>query len=467
MSHTSTDPYRASDRGFRRALAVTVAILLVVGGTFAVLDYLQGPKLSSSRVDAAKAVEQPGQQLRLFADQNLARVSKSQVTVSPRAAFAVSTAGQSIEVQFDERLDYATKYSVTVRGVTSVYQRQPQTFRSSFTTPGAELFYLDRADPVSGGADEIIRTGLRGTGRLVVYSAPRIEQFVAFPTLLAVVSAGADGASSLALVSLDGGAVEHIPLPGAGTIRQLRAAPAAGRLGFEFTSVGTPSGVEYDSALMTVDLTGAHTVQSIVGLDSKPLAVDDWFFLGTGDSIVAHRFDQSVLLVDPSKPRGITPLGQYAELDGGSPDGSTIVVADAVSRMTLNIATGKTSRLPVLDIGGEHAFGGRLELLGTDAARVQKVAVPGTGDTYASLLVFESGDSARILYRTVGDRGSIADFRVSPNGQYVAISTVPDVSSSISDGYPANPQSTSVTTVFVDIPSGDLVRGVTGFDVDW
>jgi len=301
----------------------------------------------------------------------------------------------------------------------------------------------------------------------VVYSAPHVEQFVAFAALLAVVSTGADGASELALVSLGGGAVEQIPLPGAGTIRGLRAAPAAGRLGFEFTSTGPPAGREYDSTLMTVDLLGAHTVQPIAGLDSKPLAVDDWCFLGAGDSIVAHRFDQSVLLIDPSKPRGITPLGQYAELDGGSPDGSTIVVADAVSRMTLSIATGKTTRLPVLDIGGEHAFGGRLELLGAGTARVQKVVVTGAGNTFASLLLFESGGSARILYRTVGDRGSIDDFRVSPKGQYVAISTVPDVSTSISDGYAANPQSTSVTTVFVDIASGNLVRGVTGFDVNW
>ena len=475
MSRISTDRpsadrgTRAGDGPFRRAIAVTVAVLLALVCTFIVLDYFQGPKLSSTQIDTSKVVAQTGQQLRLFADQNLATVAKSQVTVRPAAAFTVSTAGQSIAVQFTQRLNYATSYSVTVRGVTSAYQDQAQTFRYGFTTPHAELYYLDRADPASGAVndDEIIRSSLRGTGRTVVYSAPHIQAFAAFPAVLAVVSLAGDGTSALTLASLDGGALERIVLPGPGTIQGLQASPAVGLLGFEFTSTGPASGRTYDSTLMTVDLGGAHTVQPVVGLDSKPLGVSDWLFLGGGENIVVQKFDQTVLLLDPSKPGSITPLGQFAELDNSSPDGSSIVVADAIGRMTLSIATAKTTRIPVLEVGRQHTFGGQLELLGSGTAWVQKVAVTGTGDAYVSLLVYEDGTSARILYRTVDDRGSIDDFRVSPNGQYVAISTVPDVSSSVSDGYAVNPKSTSITTVFVDIATGNVVRSVTGFDVDW
>ena len=85
MSRTSSD-----ERGFRRALALTVGILVALCAVFLTLGYLQGPKLSSAQVDPRGVVEQSGQQVRLFANQAVAQVAPSQVTVAPAVDFTVA-----------------------------------------------------------------------------------------------------------------------------------------------------------------------------------------------------------------------------------------------------------------------------------------------------------------------------------------------------------------------------------------
>ena len=69
------------------------------------------------------------------------------------------------------------------------------------------------------------------------------------------------------------------------------------------------------------------------------------------------------------------------------------------------------------------------------------------------------------LFSTGG--GTISDFEVSPNGQYVAVESVPNVASSVSDGYFADERSTSVTTIIVDLDTGAVVRSMQGFRLSW
>ncbi|MET4780589.1 hypothetical protein [Glaciihabitans sp. UYNi722] len=470
MSHTSTEAEARRRRlPFRRALAVTIAVLIALVAVFAGLNYLQGPKLSGATVDTKSVVANPGQQLRLFANQNLSKVKKSQVAIAPAVPFSVSASGEIIALQFEQRLRYDSDYRVTVDGVRSLYQDRPQTFHYSFTTAKAEFYYLDRADPSVGSdqLDAIVRTGLSGSDRTVVYSAPHIQEFTVFPQLVAVAALNDDNTSSLSLVSFSGGPVEKMNLPGPGTISRLEAAPDAGMLGFLFTGAG--SGESYSNDLMLADLTGTHLVQPVLGLDSQPLAVIDWQFLNGSTSFVAQTLDQTVLLIDSKKPTTSVPLGQYSELGRSTPDGTTLVVGDVFGRIAYSLGDGSETRLPPLPLAGAETFGGSLELLGSGDARVQQVAVLDTsgGKSYRSYLVYEKGASSRILFQTVNNKGSIDGFSISPNGQYVAVNIVPDVATSVSDGYAVNPKSTSITTAFVDIATGKLVRSVSGFDESW
>jgi len=474
VTHTSTDFSSnrvRSTRRFWRGIVATVVALALLCGTLIALTSAQGPKLSSASIDTTQVVSQTDQQLRLFANQNLARVTASNVSVSPAAAFTVRSQGQIIAVQFSERLDYGTRYTVQVSDVTSQYQDVRSVLNFAFTTSPASLYYLDRADPkvAGGGMDSIIRTGLRGSARTVMYTARHIQEFTVFPAVLAVVSLNDDHTDALSLVSLANSAqIERLVLPGGGTIKKLHSEPDVGVLGFVFTSAGSSSAPAFSSDLMTVDLTALHTVTPVLGLNGKPLSVLDWLFLSGTTSIVAQAYDQSVLLIDPKKPSASTPLGVYAGLEGGSPDGKEIVVADVFSRILLTIANGKTRRLETHQVGDAKTYGGNLQLLGRGTTSVQQVAVVDSASgQYASYLIYQSGEKTRILFGSKDYKGSIDGFSVSPNGQYLAVNVVPDYATSVSDGYFINPRATSITTVFIDIASGAIVRSVAGFDQAW
>jgi hypothetical protein len=145
------------------------------------------------------------------------------------------------------------------------------------------------------------------------------------------------------------------------------------------------------------------------------------------------------------------------------------VVSDVFGKIAFSLADGTEARIPSLPIAGASTYGGDVVLLGRGTARVQQVAVfdSVTGGKFQSYLVYEKGTTSRVLYQTKDDAGSIENFSISPNGQFVAVNVIPDYANSVSDGYPVNAQSTSISTIFIDIASGAIVRSVEGFDESW
>jgi hypothetical protein len=456
VSHTSTD-----GGGFRRALALTVAALVLLCAVFLTLGYLQGPKLSSAQVDTRGVVEQSGQQLRLFANQPVAQITPDQVTITPATRFSVSTEGDLIAVQFDSRLDYATDYRVTVEGVTSVYLAQPASLSFEFTTDSPTLYYLDRGETT----DDIVTTGLSGSDRTVVYSATRIQDFAVLDDFLAVVTLGDDNTSTLTFVNTDTSVVEPVRLPDIGSISGLDASAAGNTVGFALTSAAGGVGQKNNSTLYTIDLAAGRTVTPVVGISGDPVDVLGWQFLPGSASLLALTFDRDLLLVDAVG--AVSPLGRFMGLDKVSPDGLSVTMTDSLGEVSLSLETGDIVRLEPSDIEGNRAFLGATAVL-PSGDRVQKVVVPDpTGRRFTSLLVYDDGASARILYQTPGGAGSISDFTVSPNGQYVAVETVPDAAASVSDGYYFDARPTSVTTVIVDVETGAQTRSVEGFALHW
>ena len=233
-----------------------------------------------------------------------------------------------------------------------------------------------------------------------------------FPQAIAVTAFAADGTSCLSLVGLSSKLVEQIPLPGRGTVDELQGESVAAVLGFVFSSAGPAAGREFSSVLMRVDLTGAHIVAPVPNVAGGPLEVHE---------------------------------------------------------MVYSLSDGKETRIPSLPIAGASTYAGDVVLLGRGTARVQQVAVfdSATGGTFQSYRVYENGTTARVLYETKEDAGSIEGFSISPNGQFVAVNVIPDYANSVSDGYPVDAQSTSISTVFIDIVSGTVVRSVAGFDESW
>ncbi len=457
MSRTSSD-----DGRFRRALAFTVAALVLLCSVFLALGYLQGPKLSSAQVDPRGVVEQSGQQVRLFANQQVAQVSPDQVTITPSTGFTVSTQGDIIAVQFDSRLDYATDYRVSVEGVTSVYLAQPSTLSYEFTTASPTLHFLDRGDTT----DDIVTTGLTGSDRTIIYSAPHIQDFAVLDDFLAVVTLNDDHTSSLSFVNTDTKVVEAVRLPDVGSISGLDASAAGNSVGFTLTSAAAGVGQKNNSTLYTIDLSKGRTPTAVAGLNGDPINVLGWQYLPNSASLLALTFQRSLLLIDPVSGV-ISPLGQFMGLDKIAADGLSTTLEDSFGEVSLTLANGDVRRLEPSPVEGLKAFQGSTAVL-PSGDRIQKVVVPdATGRRFSSLLVYDDGSSARILYMTPDDGGSISDFTVSPNGQYVAIETVPDASAAVSDGYFFDARATSVTTVIVDVSTGAQTRSVEGFGLRW
>jgi hypothetical protein len=386
VSHTSTDEGRGDDargsgavtaRPFRRAFAATVTLLVVLCSVFLVLGYLQGAKLSSGQVDPEMVVAQSGQQLRLFANQSIANVTTGQVSVTPATKVTASSQGADIAVQFSDRLDYDTSYTVTIKNVRSLYGQRSTTFRYSFTTAAASLYYLDRAAPgaTASGADDpldtIVQTSLTGRSEKVLYSARHIQSFAPFPGALAVVTLNDDNTSSLSLVSLRGGGVENVLLPGNGVIDNIQSDSEAGVLQFTFTSAGPAAGRQYSNTLMSVDFNTTHTVQPVLGMNSasSPAVPPS----GTADPVLSlakghsTTFDVSLVLDDGQKSRilyeipgdlgsidsySISPNAQYVAIEE-IPDVSASVSdgyfrdarSTSVATVIVDIATGEMVRI--------------------------------------------------------------------------------------------------------------------------
>lgn len=480
MSRTSSEPVRERSRtgrrrsgserpdaAFRASFIGTVTVLAVLCGVFLTLGYLQGPKLSDARVDAGLAVAQSGQQLRFFADQPVAEVVPEQVTITPAARYSVLTAGDLVAVQFDERLRYGTTYTVEVSGVTSESTGMTSTLRYEFTTASPPLHFLDRA-PVSGeGDDAIVRTSIATNDREVLYSAPAIQDYAVLENSLVVATALPDGTSALTLVSLADGTTESIRMPQPARIESLQAAASVPLIGFTVTSEGEEGEREFDDTLFTIDLATSRSVEPVTALGGSPMTVLAWQFMPDGALLVAQQRDQSVSLIDPASPGTATPLGTFSDLGRVSVDGSSMAVTDPFGPVVVSLADLSERRLEQSPLAGEQPIGGELQML-ADGSRVQQAVIfDATSGRYSSLLIADNGAEARILFRTVNDAGSIEGFSVSPNGQYVAVEVVPSAIDSESDGNPVDPRPSSLTTVFVDIASGEIVKTVEGFATRW
>ncbi|MET0990579.1 MAG: hypothetical protein ABWY54_08040, partial [Glaciihabitans sp.] len=454
----------ANDQGvFPRRFALTVAVLVVMVAVFGGLGLNQGPKLASAQLDLELVTARADQQLRLFANQAVAAVEAEQVTVTPAAPVTVTTSGDVIALQFESPLLYNTHYTVSVEGVTSAYVEQPETLSYEFTTAAPSFHYLDRGEDT----DEIIATSLTTDERTVVYSAPNIQDYAVFDGVIAVATTTDDGTSALVLVNADGN-VEQVALPEVGIIDALQGDAGTGTLGFLLrpAAVDDTAADTTSATLFTVNLNAGRLLSPVVGLDGQPLAVIDWAVSPVTHQLLVFTVDQTLLSVDTTTGLPL-PLGQFTGLESVSTDGTTAVVTDPFGAVALSLLDGTTERLDPSPLEGQVPAGGRAEVVPTGGWVQQVADLDELTGRFKTALVFDDGDAGRIIYRTLNDEGSIGDFALSPNNQYVVVETVPAVAVAEPDGYPTNPRATTVTTVFIDISTGAVQRSVEGFRVSW
>jgi hypothetical protein len=458
----SDSPQRSNPRSFRVAFAWTVGVLLALCGLFLALGYLQGPKLSSAQLDTEGVVASNNQTLRLFLNQSVAAVESGAVTVEPASTVSVSSEADLVSVQFEEPLRYNTEYTVIVSGLVSSSGGSTSEIRYSFTTGEAELYYLDR----DVSTDEILSTRPTGSERTVLFAGEGIQEFVAAGDLLAVTTAAADRTGTLWLVNPQTGIQERLVLPEVGEVTDLDGSRSGATLGFTISSDDPGAIVTVSHTLYTVNLDRGRDVVAAVGVDGKPMRVQGWQFIPGTSNIVALTTESTLVRID-SATGDVVPLGRYFEFDRVSADGSHVVVGDPRGSAAVSLADGSDRRLSASPIDGRQPFLGSTDANAAGVLIAKMVLVGSPGNTFSSVLAYDNGEVSRILYQTVGDKGAILDFRVSPNGQFVAVEVQPNVSIFDSDEYVMVARPRSVTTYVVDVASGAVTRSVEGFGVLW
>jgi hypothetical protein len=463
-----------ADRSFRRTLAALLIGLTVVCLGLVGVNVLNGPRLTGTSVDTSAVVTKANQRLVLETNQQLAEVSADQVTVTPASAVQVQTTNDTVVIVFSQPLDYNTEYTVGVTGVTGPFPDRVSTLSTSFRTGESPLYVLNRAPTLptdtTKAPDRVLRTTVGSAETTDVFTAPYIQSFAPVGDELVVVTLADDLSNRLSLVDADGKAAE-LTLPGTGTVQDLQVSTVSATVGFRFSSVPGAAGTVYDNTLFLLDL-NTGTLATVEGLDGEPVQAINWGFMANRGELVAQIFDTTLLLIDPAADEAAIPIGQFPNLNAFAPDGVRIAVSDQERQYVLDLSTGTEDPIVPQDVAGTSPYTAELEFLTGGAGYVQRVAEfdQGTGRVLQSLTLVtgEPGaETARVVYEPALENETIVGFGLSPNDQYLAIQTVPNSATAISDGYPVDAQATTTTVVFVDLDTGRITRSIVGMDVTW
>ena len=452
-------------RSWRRSVLATVGILAVAVAGLGVAGAFRAPHLDDASVAAATALQRPDQRLVLQADQAIDPVDADDVRIEPEVPIEVNSDGRAITVRFTGMLRALTDYtvSVDVRGASTGVAGS---WQYRFTTPDLDVAVLVR-DPE--GADEVLGRAVSGADAEVLFRADRIQEFALTPDGVAAVVLGETGADGRVVIAPTGETtLQEVALPGEGRIQQLHASATTGRIGFTFTTADPRDPDAVSSRLLLFDpVDPSGIARPVTGLDGQPLSVIDWMFVPGTPYLVAHAFDESVLLVDTTDLDAVpSPLGEHAELRGFLPGTLRLVVADPLSGGLVDLRDGGTTTFDPPDDGlDDGVYRGTLLALAED--RYVEVVSRPSGDTgfvldYEVLLVGPDGAT------TIYDPPAGVPIRavcLSPNAQYLAVELQDPAGEP--DGYPNVPGRTASTTYFVDLATGSANRGISGFATSW
>ncbi len=453
---------------YRILLVAVLAVLALIVGALTVGNAVRGPRVVEAAASGARLVDSAGTPVVARLDQAVREVPADAVSVVPETPIEVAVDGADLTVRFAERLRYATDYEVTIADAVGVATGARGDLTLRVSTPDARPHSLVRGSP-TGEPDRILRRPLAGGEAQVVYSATRIQEYAVLPGQLAVVEQDDSGGATLRLARIgeDGaaeGEPERISLPDSSTVDQVASSGSSGLLGYVVTA---DAGATLDNVLHIYDPTDSSGIGTpVTGLDGAPLSVLDWQWVPGTTSLVAQAFDQTLLLADPLAGTPPTPLGAHAEMRDFLPGSTRLVVADPTGGGTIDLASGETRALALPEDGlPDETYRDSVIALDDDEY-LQTVSEPSLEFGAVDYRVLRVGpEGARELYAPASPTAGIRDVCPSPNDQFVAVEVVSPEGTT--DDYPTVPSFTAISTVVVDMESGDASRGLPGFAVDW
>lgn len=444
---------------FLLALGAVLGILVLVGAGLGVVSLTQGPRITEVQVDPAEAIETSGSRVILTANQSLATIDESQVTVEPTAPFTLDAAGRGIGIRFTVPLDDDTKYTVSVADAVGAGGGPSTTLTTSFTTPASSIFLLRRD---VDGKDTIFRTDLTGESAVPVFAAEKINDFRATSTQL-VVSVEEDEGSKLLVMRRDGSEEHELELPGEGYVGAIQVSDRGGLVGYSYSDKELSDTEGRASVLVTQSLSGDDD-PVVTEVGGKEANIFVWQFVPDSSAVLFIDFDGALSLVDRSSDAGVQSLGLATTIQGIS-RGTYTAIIERLDGTVVELDLADGSELPLA--ASEPDYGVATTITPFPGGTLRHVVArseSGIPSGQAIVKVNDKGAATPLV--EVGPTDSILQACASPSGQYAAVVIAPDLADNPYDQM-LLPLPETMETHLIDLRSGDEIVALTGFDASW
>ncbi|WP_206475594.1 hypothetical protein [Microbacterium sp. KRD172] len=449
---------RTPDRRFLYTILAVLAVLGVVVGGLSAVSLFQGPRVSDVQVDEAEAIDVSGSRVILTANQSLQQIDESQVTVEPAVPFTVDAEGRSIGIRFTVPLDDSTEYTVRVAGATGAGGGPASDLSTSFTTPAAKIFLLNRSDD----DDSIFRTDLSGENAVPVFSHPRINDYRSTSTRLVVAVEDDDG-SRILVMDHDGDNVRELPLPGDGYVSSVQVSERGGLVGYTYSDRELSEDTGRASVLVTQSIDGDDEPQ-IIEVGDAEASIAEWQFVPDSAAVLFIDFAGTLSLDDRSGGAGAQNMGIAVSLPGISRGTYTAIVRRADgSTVALNLADGSETAITASD----PDFGPATTITPYPGGTLRHIVArdPNGLPTGQAIIRVDDDGAATSLF-DVASGNAILQACPSPSGQYVAITVAPTLVENPYDDLLV-PLPKTLQTHLIDLRSGEEMVVLTGFDASW
>lgn len=453
-----TPPRGTSGRRFLYTILAVVAVLVVVVGGLGAVSLFQGPRVSQVHVDEAEAIEVSGSRVIITANQSLQKIDASQVTVDPAVPFTVDAAGRSIGIRFTVPLDDTTEYTIDVDGATGTGGGPASDLSTTFTTPAAKIFLLNRSDE----DDSIFRTDLGGENAVPVFTHARINDYRSTTTRLVVAVEEGDQ-SQILVMDHNGDNAHELTLPGDGYVSSVQVSERGGLVGYTYSDRELTEDSGRASVLVTQSLTGDDEPH-IVEVGDTEASIAEWQFVPDSAAVLFIDFAGTLSLDDRSGDAGAQNMGIAMSLLGISRGTYTAIVrrADGAT-VEVNLADGSETPLATSD----PDFGSATTITPYPGGTLRHVvARDQNGLPTGQAIIKVDDDGAATSLFDVASGTAILQACPSPSGQYAAVTVAPKLVDNPYDDMLV-PLPTTLQTHLIDLRSGAEKVALTGFDASW
>lgn len=424
----------ARPRPFAVTVAVAVATLGLVAGALVAVNAVVGMRVDLAVPSPELFVTSSHQTVVLTANQQLRAIDIDDVSFTPEVPIAVTTSANRVTIAVETTLEYDTEYRIDVAGVAGSFDARARTVSRTFTTPPASLV-VKRTSPEGdtlvaaevpadgGAAKRALGSTPNPLAERVLFSHPSVSDFAAGDgRVLAAARAATDDHDELLMIDVGTANAIELAMPQPGFASLLDIESSLQLWGFRFEAPVDSADHSLDDVLLVGRGTGAP--EPVLGVDGKPLRVNDWAFLPGRPALVALGVDGNVVLIDLRSDRAPVPLGGHASLVSTGIDGRSMVVGDDDAFVRHDLVSGATETIDFGLADGQSAYpsdavvSGDLSVLSfyeidpVTHLFVQRVIVRGDGpEAPPAELLFDSLDTGR----------TVSGIALTPNSRFVAL----------------------------------------------